>query len=60
MNAKERMETWKALPKPKPSWESFKVMLRHFNNDPFKAYQAFIMKERKIQAQANSNHGQDL
>ena len=60
MDAKDRMKAWKELPEPKPSWESFKVMLRNFNNDPFKAHQAFLKKERKMQAEFNNNHSQDL
>ena len=60
MDAKERMKAWKELPEPKPSWESFKVMLRNFNNDPFKAHQAFLKKEHKRQAEFNNNHSQDL
>ena len=59
MDAKERLKAWKELPEPKPSWESFKVMLRNFNNVA-KAHEAFLEKERKRQAQENSNHGQDL
>ena len=59
MDAKDRMKAWKELPEPKPSWESFKVMLRNFNNVA-KAHKAFLEKERKRQAQENSNHGQDF
>ena len=59
MDAKDRMKAWKELPEPKPSWESFKVMLRNFNNVA-KAHEAFLKKERKRQAQENSNHGQDF
>lgn len=60
MDAKDRMEAWKKLPLPKPSWESFKVMLRNFNNDPIKTHQVYLKQLRKRQAQENSNHGQDL
>tara|TARA_A100001015_G_scaffold217940_1_gene244924 strand:- start:335 stop:514 length:180 start_codon:yes stop_codon:yes gene_type:complete len=59
MDAKERMKAWKELPEPKPSWESFKRMLRNFNNVA-KAHEAFLKKELKRQAQENCNHGQDL
>jgi hypothetical protein len=60
MDAKDRMESWKNLPLPKPTWEDFKVMLRHFNNDPFKAHEAFQKKLIRRQSQENSNHGQDF
>jgi hypothetical protein len=60
MDAKERLKAWKDLPEPKPNWESFKFMLRNFNNDPFKAHQAFLNKVRISQQKENSNHGQDL
>ena len=60
MDAKERLKAWNDLPEPKPNWESFKIMLRNFNNDPFKAHQAFLKKVRISQQKENSNHGQDL
>ena len=34
MTGKERMISWRSLPEPKPSWESFKMMLLTCNNDP--------------------------
>ena len=60
MTPEERMQAWKNLPLPKPSWENFKVMLRIFNNDPIKTHEAFQKQLMKRQSQENSNHGQDL
>jgi len=60
MTPEERMQAWKNLPLPKPSWENFKVMLRIFNNDPIKTHEVFLKQLSKRQAQENSNHGQDL
>tara|TARA_R110002020_G_scaffold60141_6_gene163317 strand:- start:84 stop:275 length:192 start_codon:yes stop_codon:yes gene_type:complete len=30
------MLDWKVLPSPKPSWESFKMMMPQFDNNPTK------------------------
>jgi len=33
ITAEQRMQAWKNLSEPKPSWESFKRMMPMFNND---------------------------
>lgn len=43
----ERSNAWKNLPKPRPSWETFKRMLPVFNNDPEKARQAWIKNQQR-------------
>jgi hypothetical protein len=32
MTPKERKQTWESLTEPKPSWETFKIMLGHHKN----------------------------
>ena len=37
MNSKDRMDSWKKLPEPKPPWEAWKRILARKNYDPIKA-----------------------
>ncbi len=37
MNSKDRMDSWKKLPEPKPPWEAWKRILARKNFDPIKA-----------------------
>ena len=42
ITAEQRMQAWKNLSKPKPSWESFKRMMPMFNNDASRVHDLWL------------------
>ncbi len=47
MNSKERMESWKSLPQPKPSWEDWKRILQRSGMDVEKAKKTWYARVMK-------------